>query len=85
MVYIQFSIHFSLFLIKNQKFVDNLDWIYPTPIPAQRFIALSELQYFSVDGFSLGELSAPDSTAEIHNKVDIVPFYLVSLLQRKCI
>lgn len=40
---------------KKQKFVDNLNWIYPTPILTQSLIASSELQYFSVDGFSLGE------------------------------
>ncbi len=54
-------------------------------IPAQSPIALFELQYFSVDGFSLGELPVPDSTAVIHNKVDIVPFYLMRVLQNKCI
>ena len=51
---------FSLFLIKNQKFVDIPNWTYPTPIPPhQRPTALTELQYFSVDGFSLGELPMP--------------------------
>lgn len=44
----------------------------------------SELHYFSEDGFSSGALLMSDSTAAIHNKVGIVPFYLIRFIQGKC-
>jgi len=72
-------------LLPNQKikiFADNLSWMYPTRNPSrQRPIALLELQLFFVDGSFVCEPPLRRLTAGIHSKVDIFPFYLMSVIQ----